>query len=77
MIYTAHATFGALSATIQVADDNYNPMILTDMRNQCRDLLTDLIAAIPDNAHELTTEQLAQGLSHHQAMRRDLLQEDD
>ena len=65
-------SFGDLTATLQTHGE-YNSMVMEDMCNQARAAVIELLAALPDADDDAD----APGLSHHQAMRRDLLQEDE
>lgn len=72
-MYGVALSFGDLTATVQASGD-YNSMVMEDMCNQARASIIELLAALPD-ADDASDD--APGLSHHQAMRRDLLQEDE
>ncbi len=75
MTYGIQCNYGDISVTLQDTGD-YNPMIAADMLNQARGQLVAILTELPDVA---AADELAEAeaLTHHQAMRRDLLQEDD
>lgn len=77
MTYCIQCNYGDISVTLQESGE-YNPMVATDMIIQARDGLLSILAGLPDvdDADELT-EAEAEALTHYQAMRRDVLQEDE
>lgn len=77
MTYGIQCNYGDISVTLQDTGD-YNPMVAADMLNQARGQLVAILTELPDvAAADELAEAEAEALTHHQAMRRDLLQEDD
>jgi hypothetical protein len=74
-MYGVALSFGDLTATLQTHGE-YNSMVMEDMCNQARTAVIELLAALPDAEADDASGDTP-GLSHHQAMRRDLLQEDE
>ncbi len=70
-------SYGDITVTVQASGD-YDGMAVEDMVNQARHGVITLLDALPDVVEADTeAEAPAPGLTHNQAMRRDLLQDDE